>query len=677
MGWGLRGACAAVALASVLGTLPAAALDIATLDEPTSLAVPWRFHPGDDPTWAARDLDDTQWPQLQIARPWALQGYADVVGFAWYRLTVRLPSSEAPEDRRLGVRMGRFISAYELYAGGRPLGGVGSLPPTPREDYDRQRIYPIPAAAVDPSGRLVLAVRVWRNPNLPWPTGGPDGGRFRIGHIEDLTRDQLATEFPYVILGFVFVVVGLYHGWLFRLRRERTEYLWFSLFALDCAFYILLRTQWKYVLTDRFLLLKELEYFFLYLIPPLNLQFLWTALDEPRPRWLRLYQGSHVLLALLVTLTPGLALNLRTLRPWEMWIIVALVAGVTLIAQKVRAGHPEAVTIGLGMLPLAAVYVTDMLGEWFALGWPRYIHFGFATLVFCMAISLSNRFDRVHRDLDHLNRDLERRVQDRTLELTRAKAEADEANRAKSQFLANMSHELRTPLNAVIGYAEMVYEDATERGQLGLLPDIERILSSARHLLALINDVLDLSKVEAGRMELFPEAIDADRLVEDVINGVAPMAAKNQNRLEVRCPDLLGTILNDGTRLRQILFNLLSNACKFTKEGTVTLEAWREDDAVPGTIVLRVRDTGIGMSPEQTAKLFQAFTQADASTTRRYGGTGLGLAISRSFARLMGGDVTVETQLGGGSTFTVRVPTCLIVDRQGRVVSHASLPPAP
>ena len=237
-----------------------------------------------------------------------------------------------------------------------------------------------------------------------------------------------------------------------------------------------------------------------------------------------------------------------------------------------------------------------------------------------------------------------------------AKEAAETANQSKSVFLANMSHELRTPLNAIIGYSEMLEEDAQAAGQKEFVSDLQKIRSSGKHLLGLINDVLDLSKVEAGKMKLFLETFDVANLVEEVMATATPLVEKNGNRLEVHCTEDVGQIREDVTKVRQVLLNLLSNAAKFTEKGIVSLEVTREADVTGSWVVFRIRDTGIGMTPEQTAKLFQAFTQADGSTMRKYGGTGLGLALSRKFCVMMGGDINVESEAGKGSTFIVRLP---------------------
>jgi signal transduction histidine kinase/DNA-binding response OmpR family regulator len=231
-----------------------------------------------------------------------------------------------------------------------------------------------------------------------------------------------------------------------------------------------------------------------------------------------------------------------------------------------------------------------------------------------------------------------------------------EASKLKSQFLANMSHELRTPLNAIIGLTEMLHEDARDLKRPEELEPLERVLRAAHHLLELINDILDLSKIEAGRMDMHVETFAIPPLVEDVIATIGPAAAKNGNEVIVHCPQDIGEMHADQTRIRQALLNLVSNANKFTEHGSVTIDVARVTSKGIEEITMAVRDTGIGMSREQLGRLFQEFVQADPSTTRKYGGTGLGLAISRRFCQMMGGEITVESQLGKGSTFTIRLP---------------------
>ena len=274
------------------------------------------------------------------------------------------------------------------------------------------------------------------------------------------------------------------------------------------------------------------------------------------------------------------------------------------------------------------------------------------------------------------------------------------ATEAKSQFLANMSHELRTPLNAIIGYSEMVQEELQDVGQTQFIPDLQKIHAAAKHQLSLINDILDLSKIEAGKMDLFLETFELARTVHDVVATIQPLVAKNGNRLELECPDDLGPIRADQTKVRQVLFNLLSNATKFTEKGLIRLAVSRTSDSPPSGnghdasaaatpppangasaasnhhpfVTFTVQDTGIGMTYAQVGRLFQAFTQAENSTTRKYGGTGLGLAISKKFCQMMGGDLTAVSELGKGSTFTVRLPAEV---RESPHPARAEVPSAP
>ena len=271
--------------------------------------------------------------------------------------------------------------------------------------------------------------------------------------------------------------------------------------------------------------------------------------------------------------------------------------------------------------------------------------------------------------LEEANLTLEKKVHERTAELGSALMTAREASHAKSSFLAKMSHELRTPLNAIIGYSELLSEDSTSPA---VKEDLDKILSAARHLLGLINDVLDLSKIEAGKMDLYIEPLDLWTVVQEVAGLVTPLCEKRNNKLVVDCDDAIGVVHADATKLRQILLNLLSNASKFTEAGQVTMKATRAPLAGEDWIKIDVIDSGIGMTPEQTGRLFQAFTQADASTASKYGGTGLGLAICRQFARIMGGDVTVASIPDEGSTFTLRIPARVRRPKAAANTPHAS-----
>ncbi|MEG4085382.1 response regulator [Microcoleus sp. POL10_C6] len=268
---------------------------------------------------------------------------------------------------------------------------------------------------------------------------------------------------------------------------------------------------------------------------------------------------------------------------------------------------------------------------------------------------------------------------------------AESANRAKSTFLANMSHELRTPLNAIIGYSEMLQEEAEELGDEAFVPDLEKICSAGKHLLSMIDDILDISKIEAGRMDLYLETFDIHTLIESAVATARPLVEKNGNTLEVYCPDNLDTMHADMTKVRQVLLNLLSNAAKFTQNGRIAIGVERikneqlkmKNQEESSEILIsnseflsfRVADTGIGMTQEQLERVFQPFTQADASTTREYGGTGLGLAISQRFCQMMGGSIEVSSTLGAGTTFTVLLPSAIKQPEIPNKVHDSTSPP--
>ena len=245
-------------------------------------------------------------------------------------------------------------------------------------------------------------------------------------------------------------------------------------------------------------------------------------------------------------------------------------------------------------------------------------------------------------------------------EIALARDKALEANKAKNRFLANISHEFRTPLNAIIGFSDMLMEEVEEMDIMSLHGDLEKISSSGKYLLELIEEILDLSKVEAGKMEISLESFHISHLVEDLIAGIQPLAVKNNNSLEIKFGEDLGNLVADPTKFRQSLTNLLSNACKFTENGKVSLEVIRKKKGALDWISFKVTDTGIGIPGDQMENIFLEFSQGDSSTTRKYGGTGLGLAISQRYCRMMGGDITVQSEPGKGSIFTIHLPVKVV-----------------
>ncbi|MEZ5416698.1 MAG: ATP-binding protein [Vicinamibacterales bacterium] len=362
-------------------------------------------------------------------------------------------------------------------------------------------------------------------------------------------------------------------------------------------------------------------------------------------RWTLLFWAGAAAAA--VSWSGGAVALLASAGPREAMMLAIMMLGVTSIGSSALAPHLPSSSTFISVI-LAPVAIA-MLAK------PDQVVFIAGLAVIVGLVALTATVFRAHHELESLFR-ADLRLSAAAAEAVQARAAAEEANVAKSEFLANMSHELRTPLNAILGYSEMLWEDARTQGATAAAADLERVTSAGRHLLALITDVLDLSKIEAGRMELHVDSVDAGAVVRHVLDTSETLAAAAGNRLTADGLGGLGTIRSDAVKLQQVLLNLVGNACKFTSHGHVHVAGRRERDGAADWLVVEVSDTGIGMTPEQVARLFGQFMQADSSTTRRFGGTGLGLAISQRLCHLMGGAITVKSRIGEGSTFTLRVP---------------------
>ncbi|MEM1177072.1 MAG: ATP-binding protein [Acidobacteriota bacterium] len=607
-----------------------------------NLEGPWRFLPDDDLDYAEPDFDDRSWPSISLPTGF---GRTDAESsFAWYRRTVELPTTLRRYG--LGVTIGKVDSAYVLYADGVELGGVGALPPEPRLNYDRHGTYALPPSMLE-DGEVVLALRVWKSPVTRSTVGGVHAGPLRLGPIDTLVHLEHHAELLPLFLSGWFLLLGLAHFELFRRRPAHKGFFWFACLSTAFALYGFLITQWRFELSDRFVLMKEIEHGLLYLILAGFIQLVWPLIGLRIGPALRGMQVLNLAVGA-VALLPGLRLNIVLLPWWQGLMLVVIVTGSVIVIRAAWNRHPEAQTMAVGAVGASAAFLHDAAVDRGYLHNPRLTSLGFAFLITCFIVSLGRRFMRIEAEVEALRRSEEA---------------ADRANQAKSAFLANMSHEIRTPMGGILGASELLGRDAglgeTQRHRVGMIHD------SAAALLGIVDDVLDFSKVEAGRLELERAEFPLIQTLTGALELMQPRAeAKGLHfawSLDERLPE---HVLGDPLRLRQVLLNLLGNAIKFTERGSV-------DVRVTGTprpgrrmrLRVSVRDTGIGLEPAEQERLFEPFTQADASTTRRFGGTGLGLAISRRLVELMDGELEVESTLGEGSTFSF---TCRLapVDRE-------------
>jgi len=395
-----------LASAQVAASLPAAQrVSQADLQEGFSLAGNWQFHWGDDTRWAAPEFDDSGWEAYGVPQRWPKADMPESRQFSWYRLTLRLdqvtPDSRRA-DTRIGVQIGKVLSAYELYAGGEMVGGVGKLPPLSQVNYDRMRVFHIPAAAINDDGILVLALRVWGGSALSiakWGEG-PHEGDFRIGYYDDLLQASFLHELPGLVMSVLFWGFGFYHIYLYWRNRQLRTYLWYGLVALDIGVYSFLSGQLRYSLDWSFTVFEKIEFGTIYLLPALFIQMLWSLLGMPIGRVLRAYQLCFVAFSLLALCTPGLSSLYYTLIPWELMCLPLLVWIPWMIIRGARSGHPEAQTALIGLVIFAAACTNDLMID--IAGWetPRLLPLGFVAIMVSMAVSLANRITTVLCNLE-------------------------------------------------------------------------------------------------------------------------------------------------------------------------------------------------------------------------------------------------------------------------------------
>jgi signal transduction histidine kinase/CheY-like chemotaxis protein len=619
----------------------------------------WLFRLGDNASWSLPTYVDADWIQLApgealpdslVERVRSLEA-SGKPAIGWFRM--HLSPERSLVRKPLSLSFVNSGAAY-VFVDARKILELGDLERPGRSA--RVETPLLPMQILFDSASAVIAVRVHLGSAVDIQRHTVDDFVFKAtlhpGDAIATTAEQ--RRFNGGLLLGVFGLclgVGLLHFVLFLLLRKPISNLHYAAFAGQFSLYPLMAYVAAGTESVRAaLLFNQIGAIAAGLALLALLTFLYTSFYDRVPR-----TGVPVVVVtiawMISTLLP--ASRFGAALQWITLLVFAIEIG-RVLTVAVLQRKDGAYIIGAGFAFTFGILTYISLGHLGLWNAPANL-FWVAWLGVTLAPSMHIAYDfaRTSKGFRELSRNLEAEVARRTAELEDAKVAAEAASRTKSQFLANMSHELRTPLNAVIGYSEMLMEEAEDAGHDDYVPDLKKIHGSGRHLLGLINDILDLSKIESGRMELYFETFEIAPCIDEVANTIAPLITKNGNTLALDIASDLGTARLDQVKVRQILFNLLSNASKFTENGTITLSGRRADDRV----VFKVSDTGIGMSADQMDKVFQPFIQADASTSKKYGGTGLGLTITQKFCEMMNGTIALESEPGRGTTFTVNLPS--------------------